>query len=146
MKKKNLLLILSIVEIVSLVLFIVTFKVAFDKTIEIVVLGFTKSWINYKEVPLSNIEKLCIIINNITPYIILISAITRFIFTDIRCKIALCITLLTAFISLVFLYWGNSIMSIFGFIFLIITIAIYIYSHKINFNDNSKIKDLFKKN
>jgi len=145
MKKNTLKIILSIIEILALVLFIITFGVAFEKSIEVALNSWTSAWIDTKEVVFTNQDKLMITINNITTYVFLIILVIRFILMDKKARIAIGIGVLSILLAIGFLLMNSNIKFIISIIFLVIALGCYLYSHKISFKDKTKIKDMFKK-
>ncbi len=140
MKKKNLLVILSIIEIVLIIVFIYSSYVAFTKTFDLSLNGITSSWIGSKPVELSESDKFLIKLSNILPYIILLVMIIRFIFIDKKKKIALGLSLVSIILFvLCFRTFAFEIVRLLGLVFLLLAIILYIYSHIINNKDESMI-------
>ena len=144
MKKNKILLALSIIEILSLIIFIATFEFALGKTLEIAVSGWMSSWLGSKVVNLSIGERILIMLNDITPYIFLVTLLIRFLYTYKKNKLIILLDLLIGFIAFALFFTGQSIFSVLGIIFLIITLLLYIYSHII-FNDNYTTEKKSKK-
>ena len=143
MKKKTFVIILSTIEIISIIIFIATFGTAFRKNIEMFLNKLMSKWIETKEVIITPREKIIISINSITTYIFLISIILRTIFTNKKSRIAILIILFSAYLSF-YVYFESSIpktiADITAIILVITTIIAYIYSHIVYFKDNIKIK------
>ena len=138
MKKKNLLVILSIIEIVLIVVFIYSSYVAFTKTFDLSLNGITSSWIGSKPVELSESDKLLIKLSNILPYIILLVMIIRFIFIDKKKKIVLGLSLVSVVLFvLCFRTFAFEIVRLLGLVFLLLALVLYVYSHIINNKDES---------
>ena len=146
MKKKNLLVILSIIEIVLIIVFIYSSYVALTKTIELSFQGITSSWIDSKPVVISESDKFLIKLSNILPYIILLVMIIRFIFIDKKKKIALGLSLVSIVLFvLCFRTFAFEIVRLLGLVFLLLAIILYIYSHIINNKDESMVFEKKKK-
>ena len=143
MKKKTFVIILSTIEIISIIIFIATFGTAFRKSIEMFLNKLMSKWIEAKEVIITPREKIIISINNITTYIFLISIILRTIFTNKKSRIAILIILFSAYLSF-YVYFESSIpktiADITAIILAITTIIAYIYSHIVYFKDIIKIQ------
>ena len=146
MKKKNLLVILSIIEIVLVIVFIYSSYIALTKSIELSFQGITSSWIGSKPVELSESDKFLIKLSNILPYIILLVMIIRFIFIDKKKKIALGLSLVSVVLFvLCFRTFAFEIVRLLGLVFLLLAIILYIYSHIINNKDESIVFEKKKK-
>ena len=146
MKKKNLLVILSIIEIVLVIVFIYSSYIALTKSIELSFQGITSSWIGSKPVELSESDKFLIKLSNILPYIILLVMIIRFIFIDKKKKIALGLSLVSVVLFvLCFRTFAFEIVRLLGLVFLLLAIILYIYSHIINNKDESMVFEKKKK-
>ena len=147
MKKKNLLVILSIIEIVLIIVFIYSSYVAFTKTFDLSLNGITSSWIGSKPVELSESDKFLIKLSNILPYIILLVMIIRFIFIDKKKKIALGLSLVSVILFAVCIQvFAFEIVRLLGLVFLVLAITLYIYSHFINNKDESMVFEKKEKN
>ena len=147
MKKKNLLVILSIIEIVLIIVFIYSSYVAFTKTFDLSLNGITSSWIGSKPVELSESDKFLIKLSNILPYIILVVMIIRFIFIDKKKKIALGLSLVSVVLFVIcFRTFAFEIVRLLGLVFLLLAIILYIYSHIINSKDESIVFEKKKNN
>ena len=147
MKKKNLLVILSIIEIVLVIVFLYSSYVAFTKSIELSLHGITSSWIGSKPVELSESDKFLIKLSNILPYIILLVMIIRFIFIDKKKKIALGLSLVSVVLFVIcFRTFAFEIVRLLGLVFLLLAIILYIYSHIINSKDESIVFEKKKNN
>ena len=146
MKKKNILVILSIIEIVLIIVFIYSSYVAFTKTFDLSLNGITSSWIGSKPVELSESDKFLIKLSNILPYIILLVMIIRFIFIDKKKKIALGLSLVSVVLFVIcFRTFAFEIVRLLGLVFLLLAIILYIYSHIINNKDESMVFEKKKK-
>ncbi len=146
MKKKNLLVILSIIEIVLIIVFIYSSYVAFTKTFDLSLNGITSSWIGSKPVELSESDMFLIKLSNILPYIILLVMIIRFIFIDKKKKIALGLSLVSIILFvLCFRTFAFEIVRLLGLVFLLLALILYIYSHIINNKDESMVFEKKKK-
>ena len=139
MKKNTLLIILSIIEILFLIIFILTFKITLNKSFELSLNGIMSKWISTEDIIISKKDLFLMKLNNISTYIFIITYIIRFIFVNKKKKIFMLIVPLIIFISFIFLYWGNNIMSILGYICLLISFLFYIYTHIINLKDKTKV-------
>ena len=147
MKKKNLLVILSIIEIVLIIVFIYSSYVAFTKTFDLSLNGITSSWIGSKPVVLSESDKFLIRLSNILPYIILLVMIIRFIFIDKKKKIALGLSVLSLILFFICIrVYAFEIVRLLGLVFLLLAIVLYIYSHIINSKDESMVFEKKKNN
>ena len=147
MKKKNLLVILSIIEIVLVIVFLYSSYVAFTKSIELSLHGITSSWIDSKPVVISESDKFLIKLSNILPYIILVVMIIRFIFIDKKKKIALGLSLVSVILFAVCIrVFAFEIVRLLGLVFLVLAITLYIYSHFINNKDESMVFEKKDKN
>ena len=147
MKKKNILVILSIIEIVLIIVFIYSSYVAFTKTFDLSLNGITSSWIGSKPVELSESDKFLIKLSNILPYIILLVMIIRFIFIDKKKKIALGLSLVSVVLFVIcFRTFAFEIVRLLGLVFLLLAIILYIYSHIINSKDESMVFEKKKNN
>ena len=141
MKKRTILIILSIIELLSLIIFIATFSFALEKTIDLVIGGLLHS----RNVTISNSDRFLLTINDITPYIFLGILIIRFILVDKKIKILLASNIVIIALGLLIAYLNISILYPVAIILLIIALLIYLYSHKIDLKDNILLKDTFKK-
>ena len=145
MKKRTFVIILSIIEIITIILFIATFKITLEKSMEILLNNLMSGWISTKEVIITPREKIIMSINNISTSIFLISIILRTIFTNKKSRIAiLIIPLFFGILYLIYDKFGNQLSKtsagIIGIIFAIIMIIAYIYSHIAYFKEIIKIK------
>ena len=142
MKKKKLLVILSIIEIVLVLVFIYSYYISIKVSVALSFAGITSSWINNGSVLVSESDKFFIKLSNILPYIIILIMITRFIFIDKKKKIALGLSILSFLLFLGCFSSAFEIIRLIGLVFIILAIGLYIYSHFIDTKDESLV---FKK-
>ena len=136
MKSKKLLLILSIVEIIILILFIVTLKSSWKSSVEIFIDSLTNSWLASGSNSLSKYDMVIMRLNNIFMYIFLIVFILRFIFVSKKVKIFMLLFLLflgLIYFSLVVFSWGETFKGILFISSIVGCLITYIYSHIICF-------------
>ena len=140
MKKKTFLIIVSIIELLSLIIFFVTLYHSLSSTVKVAISVFFNN-----NVTLSNSERLILKINNIVSYIFLIALIIRFIFVNKKMKILLASNIFILICGFYLAFIDNGFIKITGLILLIASIIIYLYSYKIDLKDDTLLKDTFKK-
>ena len=140
MKKNTLLIILSILELLTIIIFCITLKTVIEKGIQEIIGGIINSLGASSQVTITDKEKMIIKINSIMPYIFLIINICRFIFTSRKNKIVMVISFLAIIVSLLLISTNINYIEILGAFMGLVSIILYLYSHKIDFKDTSKIR------
>lgn len=139
MKKNTLLIILSILELLTIIIFCITLKTVIEKGIQEIIGGIINSLGASSKVTLTDKERMIIKINSIMPYVFLVINICRFIFTSKKNKIVMVISFLAIIISLLLISTNINYIEVIGAVIGLVSIILYFYSHKIDFRDVSKI-------
>lgn len=134
--KKLLLTVLSAIEIIFLILFIVTLKSSWKSSVEIFINSLTNSWLASSSNSISKSDMVIMHLNSIFMYIFLIIFALRFIFISKKGKAFMLLFLLflgLIYFSLVVFSLGETFKGILFISSIVGCLITYIYSHIICF-------------